>query len=137
MTDAESVVFLLQPAGKAYFEQLVDNTDELVAEALAQYPDPRLAAAFVLDMLCSAARVAATTETGQAKSYTIGPIKIERAVNTSSADTARADGFCAQATLLRREVRRSRSLLGQLASPVFIRDSRLDTGDALIEDTYT
>jgi len=139
MTDAERVIFLLQPAGSAYLEGMTTTSAEsyaLIASALAEYPDPKLAAAFVLDMLCATARVAATAENGQIRSFTVGPIKIERAVNSGSIDVARADGFRAQAALLRREVRRSRSAAAQLASPTFIRDSRLGTVDDLIEDMY-
>lgn len=135
MTDAERVVFLLQPAGAAYLTTLIQDQaerDQLVTSALSEYPDARLAAAFVLEMLCNAARVVATAESGQTKSFTIGPIKIEKVVNLDSVDGARANAFCAQATLLRREVRRSRGLV--LATPTFIRDSRLAALNDELED---
>lgn len=113
MTDAERVRFLLQPQGVAALEAYLPSRSEreaLLTQALGEYQDARLAAAYVLDVLCANLQGQATAPVKRIK---IEGIEVEREPQATSS----ADRLCARATALRREVRRERRGV-TLTSPI-------------------
>ncbi|WP_412027021.1 hypothetical protein [Deinococcus yunweiensis] len=108
MTNPERVAFLMGPDAVAALDSYEPDGEAraaLVTAALGEYTDPRLAAAYVLDLLCDDQRVKAAATAVAAKKIKVGAIEIEKAASSGTSAGVLADALCARARALRREYR--------------------------------
>ena len=105
MADADRVRTLIGPDGEKAFAIMTPQPagrDALVTAALTEYRDARLAAAYVLEQLCSDQQQRAGQGVQRVK---IEGIDIE--LSGTAGSEALAATFCARAKTLRQEYRRS------------------------------
>lgn len=119
MTDSERVAFLLGPDGVAAFGELLDEDEQAttISNALTEYRDARLAAAYILELVCADQRQRAVAAAVGAKKIKVGSIEIQKAGSGETVNSVNADALCARAKVLRREYRRATSGI-QFASPL-------------------
>lgn len=118
MTNPEHVERLMGPVAWAALNTLDADRVELVEAALTEYPDPRNAAASLLDQVAADLSGKAAGAPAGTKRIKVGKIEIEKASSGGGAPAAQASAFAALAERLRREARRAARTGIILATPL-------------------